>query len=334
MSTKIYLTTLRGELLNILTPVTVKTKSLVNNPRILKLQFKFINHFAGKVPTLLGTSVLNNVNRIHQNEAGYCGSQSQFLITKPLSSWDFLRDFKSKAGIYQFVIGSDSYIGSTKDIFKRCFIQHKNLAFTKPNKHKLFYKTVVENGWDKFILNIICVIPDHVILFSSLTDQKYPDFILNEKDLSILQDLTYYELTVAEQLNLDYYRPTLNTSLMANWSTYNVGSTGYIRKKEVNSKLSLSFLNRSFTDKTKELHKINNTGRKLSDLTKIKMSKSQGGVIVNLLDVNTNEIIVFKNKTLVAKELNISLRTVSRWINDGKIHSTHSLKYPKVKLTI
>lgn len=64
------------------------------------------------------------------------------------------------------------------------------------------------------------------------------------------------------------------------------------------------------------------------------MSKSHGGVPVNLLDVYTNEIIVFKNKSLVAKELNISLRTVGRWIIDGKTHSTLSLKYPKVKLMI
>lgn len=149
-----------------------------------------------------------------------------------------------------------------------------------------------------------------------------------------MKDLTSYELTVAEQLNLDLYKPTLNTSLLANWSTYNVGATGYIRKSETNDKLSLSFLNRSFTKKTKELHRENKIGTKLSDLTKIKMSKSHGGVIVNLLDLNTNEIIVFKNKSLVAKELNISVRTVSRWLGDGKIHSTHSLKYPKVKLIL
>ena len=64
------------------------------------------------------------------------------------------------------------------------------------------------------------------------------------------------------------------------------------------------------------------------------MSKSHGGVPVNLLDVNTNEIVIFKNKSLVAKELKISLKTVGRWINDGKTHATLSLKYPKVKLLI
>lgn len=51
-----------------------------------------------------------------------------------------------------------------------------------------------------------------------------------------------------------------------------------------------------------------------------RMERRVGGVIVNLLDVNTSEKIVFKNKTLVAKELNISLRTVSRWISYFILH--------------
>lgn len=105
------------------------------------------------------------------------------------------------------------------------FIQHKNQAFTKTNKHRLFYSAVVKNGWAKFNLNIICLIPNHVLLFA----EKYPEIIFTDKDLLILEDLIYYELTVAEQLNLDYYKPTLNQSLLANWSTYNVGATGYIR---------------------------------------------------------------------------------------------------------
>ena len=194
----------------------------------------------------------------------------------------------------------------------------------------MFYNKVVKFGWDKFIFNIICIIINHVNNFS----EKYPHYILTDIDKLILEDLTNYELTVAEQINLDYYKPTLNSSLLANWSSYNLGSTGYTRSKELNENSSLSLLNRQFTIKTKELHKKNNTGKKLSVLTRLKMSKSHGGVIVKLLDVQTKDIIVFKNKSLIAKELNISLRTVSRWIDDGKIHRTHSLKYPKVKLFI
>ena len=308
--------------------------SLNSNPRLSRLHKKIVGYSAVKDSTALGTYLMDNVNRINLTnfqDGSYCGLLNGFVFTKsPLNSWDFLRDFKSKAGISQFVLGSDSYIGSTKDLYNRCFLQHKNHAFTNTSKHRFFYNAVVENGWGKWILNIICTIPDHAVVFA----EKFPDIILTDDDLAILQDLTYYELTLAEQLNLDFYKPTLNSSLLANWSSYNVGPTGYLRTDESNTNLSLSFLNREFSEDTKELHRTNNTGKTLSDLTKIKMSKSHGGVPVNLLDVNTNEIVIFKNKSLVAKELKISLKTVGRWINDGKTHATLSLKYPKVKLLI
>lgn len=168
-----------------------------------------------------------------------------------MTSWDFIKEFKSTFGVYQFVIGSDSYIGSTKNICNRCYIQHKNQAFTKTSKHKLFYNSVIKNGWDKFILNVFCVTPNHVNVFS----EEYPHFILTDKDYLRLQDLTYYELTVAEKLNLNYYKPSLNSSLLANWSSYNLGSKGYIKKKELKDHLSLSYLNRMYTKDTKELHK-------------------------------------------------------------------------------
>ena len=149
-----------------------------------------------------------------------------------------------------------------KKIYNRCYIQHKNQAFTKTSKHKLFYNSVIKNGWDKFILNVICVTPNHVNVFS----EEYPHFILTDKDYLILQDLSYYELTVAEQLNLNYYKPSLNSSLLANWSSYNLGSKGYIKNKELKDHLSLSFLNRMYTKDTKELHKTNNLGKKKLDL--------------------------------------------------------------------
>jgi hypothetical protein len=46
-------------------------------------------------------------------------------------------------------------------------------------------------------------------------------------------------------------------------STYNKGSKGYIRIEIANSKLYLSFLNRSFNKSTLELHKKNRIGKKL-----------------------------------------------------------------------
>ena len=68
------------------------------------------------------------------------------------------------------------------------------------------------------------------------------------------------------------------------------------------------------------------------------MSKSSGGVPVKLIGINNNNTIIeFKNKSLVAKELNISLLasnsqpTVSRRIKDEKVHS---IIYPRVKLIL
>ena len=76
-----------------------------------------------KDSTVLGSYIFNNLNRIHQNVpialfgqevqsqqpkgGGYCGLDNNFIITKSLQdSWNFLTDFKFKAGIYQFVLGS------------------------------------------------------------------------------------------------------------------------------------------------------------------------------------------------------------------------------------
>ena len=193
-------------MLNILLPAIVKQKSFNSNPRILRLQNKLINYSAVKESTILGIYLIDNINSINKNsfntDSSYCGFNKNFVIKKPLNSWDFLKDFKSKAGIYQFVFGSDSYIGSTKDIFKRCFIQHKNNAFTNTNKHKLFYTFVVKHGWNDFTLNILFIAPNYVHKFS----EQFPDYILIDKEIWMSQDLTNYELTIAEQLQLDYYK--------------------------------------------------------------------------------------------------------------------------------
>jgi hypothetical protein len=53
----------------------------------------------------------------------------------------------------------------------------------------------------------------------------------------------------------------------------------------MNDTTSLQLLNRNYSEYTKELHKKNNTGKILDIITKEKMSKSQGGVTVKILDV-------------------------------------------------
>ena len=81
----------------------------------------------------------------------------------------------------------------------------------------------------------------------------------------------------------------------------------------MNDKTSLQLLNRNYSEYTNELHKKNQTGKILDQITRSKMLKSQGGVAVKLLDGKTNEeLAIFNTKSALAKELSISIRTVSR----------------------
>ena len=83
------------------------------------------------------------------------------------------------------------------------------------------------------------------------------------------------------------------------------------------------------------MHRKNNTGKILSEATKKdrKISKGAGGIPVYLIDVNSNnDTIEFKTKLSLSKELKISIRTINRWLDDNIVHSTKSLKYPKVKI--
>lgn len=120
------------------------------NPIIKRLKLKIESYVNNN--TNLGKYLSKNLKRIlniqKEIEQNTQTNKLNKNITKiDLSqSWDLLKNFKKVPGIYQFLLGSDSYIGSTKDIYNRCFIQHKNRAFTAQNRHKKFYSLVVNNG--------------------------------------------------------------------------------------------------------------------------------------------------------------------------------------------
>ena len=90
----------------------------------------------------------------------------------------FLNKFKT--GVYKFYICLDSYIGSTNNLYQRCFNQHKNYTHKKTSKHKLFYSKVIKHGWEKFYLNILYTNPNHLYNFI------HPNFKLAEEDKLIL----------------------------------------------------------------------------------------------------------------------------------------------------
>jgi hypothetical protein len=59
-----------------------------------------------------------------------------------------LNQFKAIKGIYGFMHSSGaSYIGSSVDLWRRLFVQHKNAPFNKSvYKHRLFYNLVSQYG--------------------------------------------------------------------------------------------------------------------------------------------------------------------------------------------
>lgn len=70
------------------------------------------------------------------------------------------------------------------------------------------------------------------------------------------------------------------------------------------------------------------------EATKLKIFKWSDGIAVYLIEVNSNNEKIDalrKIKVLLSKELKISIITINRWLDDNKVHSTRSLKYPKAK---
>uniref|UniRef100_A0A896YS15 GIY-YIG endonuclease n=1 Tax=Coniophora puteana TaxID=80637 RepID=A0A896YS15_9AGAM len=321
------------DIFNTLTLSSV-VSNLDKNPHLANLKKQLSNEV--EESTEVGQYIVENLKRLQsvsEELSNKKPSEINSVFSHSLaSSWRFLLNYKNMAGIYQFINGAHSYVGSTRDLHQRCYVQHRLDAFKKFKRHILFYTNVITHGWINFTFRILAFVPNHLEAFTKIYNIKRD---LTEKEINLLNILLSFELTLLEQVYLDLIKPDLNGSTFANWSSTNKGATGYVRSDEQNEQTSLSHLNRIYSEETKELHRINNLGKNLSNSTKEKMYKSHGGVGVKLVDINANNTIVeFKTKSLLAKELDISFRTVSRWIEDGKIHSTKSLKYPKVKLII
>lgn len=139
--------------MNIL-PVNLKQNKIHSNPAILKLKSKLelaltADRFSDSVnKDMLLISYANYILSLSLDEIAFkYGNNVRIPVAKynlP-ADWDLLRNYKGIPGIYLFCNGKDSYLGSSKDLFTRCFTQHKNNAFTKKSIHKKFYSNVVKN---------------------------------------------------------------------------------------------------------------------------------------------------------------------------------------------
>lgn len=170
---------------------------LNNNPNILRLKNKLVNYES------TDKTITNYIKIYLDRPLDYYLSKydPEIFPIYNLSlkqGWKSLEKYKNIPGIYKFTAlflndSTDTYIGSTKNIYQRCYIQHKNHAFVNTKKHYLFYNKVVQNGWESFQLSILTIIPDYCIEFAKI----YPEYIISKKDILILSDLVSLELTIA-----------------------------------------------------------------------------------------------------------------------------------------
>jgi hypothetical protein len=122
--------------------------------------------------------------------------------------WHLLRKYKFIAGIEGYFFlpfpllrsadpkkrgggGINSYLGSSQNLFNRCFVDHKNKAFTNTSKHTRFYNNVVKYTWNAFTLYILELIPNHIELFVKLN----PYYVLNFNEYKLLSLLNLYKIT-------------------------------------------------------------------------------------------------------------------------------------------
>lgn len=90
-----------------------------------------------------------------------------------------IRNYNEVPGIYQFCNKDNSYVGSSKNLFYRCYKDHRIRAFSKISRHNKFYKEVAINGWESFTLYILDLTPNHVKLYA----MSNPNYILDKKNI-------------------------------------------------------------------------------------------------------------------------------------------------------
>jgi hypothetical protein len=136
--------------------------------------------------------------------------------------------------------------------------------------------------------------------------------LLNREQASILSILDRYELTIAEQDYMDKLDPSLNVAPFANASFSNLGATGMVRDREFKEIVSLAHQGRVFSDATIDLHRLNQTGKKLDLPTRAKMSANNAGVQVEVVCVGTGQRTTYRTKSRACTALGVSMRTLTR----------------------
>lgn len=126
-------------LLNNNNPLLISYIKSILSLSIIELASKYRSNQMCAYPVMVNVTSANKKQRINCKIEPICS----FRLP---NEWNLLRKYKGIPGIYEFNNGIDSYIGSSKDLFKRCFVDHINKAYSNTSKHKKFYSIVVNKS--------------------------------------------------------------------------------------------------------------------------------------------------------------------------------------------
>jgi group I intron endonuclease len=216
--------------------------------------------------------------------------------------------------LYSILPENSSYIGHTTNLYQR-LTNHKNYALKEFKRHPKLYNYINKYGWEVMEIRVITLLSNSELLFRNL----YPNYNLTDDQIKVLNQLTKYELLITEQYCIDILKPSLNLDLIVNvGGLTNKGASGYVVPEEELFKRSQNLMGRTFSEETIKLIKDKMTGRILSKETRDKMSLSSGGVKVYLYSSDYKSKVEYNTKSELASNLNISLRTLNRRLEDSK----------------
>jgi group I intron endonuclease len=293
----------------------------------------FINEFKDKITNSLSNNsnnkkfnnfVLNKLSKDRLNLIKELELLDYIQINKPLlfssqapKAFTELYKYNKMPGIYWLssTLHNDiSYVGHSINLYQR-LINHKNYALTNSKRHPKLYNYVNKYGWEVMNIRVLTLVPNYELLFKHL----YPNISLTNNDVKLLKLLTKYELLITEQYCIDVINPSLNLDTIVNvGGLINKGATGYVVSEEALLERSNRMKGRTFSPETIKLIKNKLTGRVISQETKDKMSLSNSGVKVYVYTLDFSNKTEYNTKSAAATALNISLRTLSRRIVDGK----------------
>lgn len=237
--------------------------------------------------------------------------------SKALEAFTEMYQYNKLPGIYwlySILPDNSSYIGHTTNLYQR-LINHKNYVSKESKRHPKLYNYINKYGWEVMEIRVITLLSNSELLFRNL----YPNYNLTNDQIKVLNQLTKYELLITEQYCIDTLKPNLNLDLIVNvGGLTNKGASGYIVPENELFKRSQNLMGRTFSEETIKLIRNKMTGRTLSQETKDKMSLSNGGVKVYLYTFDYKSKKEYNSKSELASDLNISIRTLSRRLVDGK----------------